>query len=214
VDSQQWIKYPALAVISVVAAIVWSLVNSRQEAKRRKALERAAAAAGWDSPKYSDPQKKFEELRGAQALTSNPIVRPDGSCALFDYEFTRRPMGSSRWRYEVVQTVVYVRSDRLALPVMSIEPRKVWSAEDRDRLIGTIDFSDAYAVRNSEPSVFEEFPNVEARRYLMDNSGITIHGAGDEIFFFRASILAAPDQILEFANWGQSLTRIFERPAG
>jgi hypothetical protein len=207
VNSTTWGERGLLAAFAVVIAIVWGVLQSRQETKRLKALQRAAAAAGWDSPQYSEVQEKFEKLRGKETWTSNPIVRRDGSCVLFDYKFMREPLGSARWAYEVVQTVVYVRSDRLDLPVVSIEPLKFFEPSDK------VAFADAYAVRSTERAIFEEFPDVETRNYLLNNSGIAINGEGNEIFMFRAGNLAAPDQVLEFAKWGEGLARMFERPA-
>jgi hypothetical protein len=202
-----WGERGVLAAIAVVVAIIWAVFESRGESKRRKALERAAAAAGWDMPRYSDAQTKFEQLRSKETWTSNPIVRTDGSCVLFDYKFVRKPMGSSRWRYDVLQTVVYVRSDRLDLPLMSIEPLKFFDPSPE------ITFADAYAVRSADRAIFEEFPDRDTQKYLLNNAGIAINGEGNEIFVFRPGNLAAPDQILEFAKWGEGLAHMFERRA-
>jgi hypothetical protein len=169
------IKYGVLVVLAVIVCAVWGILETRREAKRRGAFERAAAAAGWLAPQYSDAQKKFEELRGQWTLTANPIVAPDGSRALFDYTVTRKPMGSSRWRYDVVQTVVYVRF--------------------------------------AEPSLFDEIPDAETRRYLMNNSGVTVNGTGNEVFIFREGNLAGADQVVEFVAWGEAIARMFEREA-
>ena len=94
-------------------------------------------------------------------------------------------MGSSRWAYDVVQTVVYVRSERLDLPAISIE----------------------------SPALSSDALTDWARKYLVDNPGIAINAAGDEIFIFRTGILAEPDQILEYAKWGEGVARLFEQPA-
>jgi hypothetical protein len=210
-DAAQIVKVVVIAIFVVAAAVVAGLLDSRHETQRRKEVELAAAAGGWELQGYSVAARKFYELRGNVGATSNAISRPDGFCALFDYKFVRRPMGSSRWRYDVLQTVAYVRSERLDLPVMSIEPRKIWSPADRDRLIGKIEFSDAYSVRTREPADLDELVNPETRKYLMDNPGIMVNGAGNEIFFFRAGTIAPPDQIGAFMSWGESLARMFER---
>jgi hypothetical protein len=210
ISTTTWGERGLLLVFAVVVAIVWGVLQSRAETKRRKALESAAAAAGWDSPQYSEVLGKFQELLGTWGQFANPIVRRDGSCALFDYTFTTNPHGRAMTRWDVVQTVVYVRSDRLALPVMSIKSLKVWGG---DWMARNIAFTDAYSIHNPEPSPFEEFPDVDTRRYLMNNPGINIYGARNEIFVFRPNNLATPDQILEFAKWGEGLARMFERPA-
>ena len=196
-----WAERGVVLAFAVVVAIVWSIVQSRQEKNRRKALQRVAADSGWDAPQYSEVQGTFEKLRGKETWTSNPIVRRDGSCVVFDYKFVRKPFGSARWAQDVVQTVVYVRSSRLDLPVISIEPLKFSDLSDKVYL------EDAYAVRSPEPV------GVETQRYLVKNSGIAIDGEANEIFVFRPGNLAAPNQILEYAKWGEGVARLFERPA-
>lgn len=186
---------------AVVVAIIWTILQSRQEKKRLTGLQRFAADGGWDTPRYSEVQDKFEKLRGKDTWTSNPIVRRDGSCVVFDYKFRRKPFGSTRWAHDVVQTVVYVRSARLNLPVISIEPLKFSDLSDK------VSFEDAYTVRSTEPV------GAEAQRYFLNNSGIAINGEGNEIFIFRPGNLAAPNQILEYAAWGEGVARLFERPA-
>ncbi|MDQ6801224.1 MAG: hypothetical protein M3041_10340 [Acidobacteriota bacterium] len=208
--STSWEEYLLFGAFFAAVAgvyVLWAVLQSRGETKRRKALASVAAAAGWDSPQYSEVQAKFEKLRGKETWTSNPIVRRDGSCVLFDYMFVRKPMGSTRWSYDVLQTVVYVRSDRLDLPVMSIEPLRFSAPSDKTT------FADAYTVRSAERAIFDEFPNAETREYLLTNTGISINGEGNEIFVFRPGNLATPDQILEFAKWGEGVARMFERPA-
>ena len=175
-----WGERGVVLAIALVGAIIWAIVQFRQEDKRRAALRKFAAAASWDSPKYSDVQAKFEQLRGKGTWTSNPIVSRDGSCVLFDYKFMRKPMGSARWSYAVLQTVVYVRSDRLDLPLISID----------------------------SPAV-----PLPARKYLSENPGIAINAEGNEIFIFRTGILADPEQLLEYARWGQGVAGLFEPTA-
>jgi len=213
-DAELILTVVVAATVIIGAAVFSTRLDSKRETQRRKKLQLAAAAGGWELQYSSVPERKFHELRGNVGMTSNAIARPDGFGAVFDYKFTRRPLGSARFSHQVLQTVVYVRCDRLALPVMSIEPLKVWSPADRDRLIGKIDFSDAYSVQAKDAAGFDELVNSETREYLMQSPGIVVNGAGNEIFFFRTGTIAPPDQIAAFMSWGESLARMFERPVG
>jgi hypothetical protein len=220
----------AIAIVAVVlVAVLWGRAQDKLESNRVTALETAARESGWDFPRHSDVEAKFHALRGdiesnaapgtakwladellhsRSGVTFNPVVRRDGTCVLFDYTTWN---GTGQMRDQVWQTVVYVRSERLALPVLSIRPLRTWLPQDSARNERKFGFGRCYDVRSDGGGTADALLSEELRAYLMQNSGISVNGAGNEIFIFRRGNLAAPNQIVQFASWAESVARMFVR---
>jgi hypothetical protein len=210
--------YAGIVAISILIVVF----AQRAATKRRAALDALSRDTGWSfEPKEILPQAlnagpfpMFE--RGRRRLAGNILrgTSGDAAFAVFDYGYTTGGRQSNR----VKQTVVHIRSPRLAVPPFLLSPER--AIEKIGGAFGRHDidfdaspaFSSAYRLQceESEPYLRELFsPSV--RDFFERNEKLTVEGHADSLLVYRQGRLLKPEELKPFAARAVELGALLAR---
>lgn len=210
-------------IVAFTAAVIGLVLIGRRMAERRRiALEGVARQSGWSfAPERVTPGELgvvgafplFTHGRSARAY--NVMRGSDGPVALtvFDYQYT---VGSGKHRHTVTQTVVHLRSPRLALPAFVLGPENVlhkvgglFGYHDID-FDSSPEFSKRYLLRGkeSEGRVRDLF-SPSMRVYFEQRSPAHVEGDGQEIVVYHERRVVKPEDLRTFVEDARAIARQF-----
>lgn len=211
-------------ILGAAAIFLLVLILSRRAAaKRRAELEGLAHQSGWTfSPEDVRPDAlnagPFTTFEHGRAQRAHNVLRgssPPAEFAVFDYRYTT---GSGKSQHTTHQTVVHVRSPRLALPPFVLSQENIFHKigglfgyHDID-FEGSPEFSSRYLLRSkeSEPYV-REFFSPAVRDYFERNGMLTVEGHGDGVLVFRQGKVVKGEEVRMFLESALNIARLFER---
>lgn len=215
-----------LLVIAAVAALIGGVGFWNNKQERWRALEMLAVAQrlGWAAEAHPpltilpDPSR-FELFTAGwrQQIRNYAAGERDGRrVAVFDYTYV---MGAGRSRSTWRQTVVHVRSDALALPAFVLRPEHVhhkvgalFGYQDID-LEADERFSDRYLLRGTDEAAIRARFTPEVRAHYDRDPRLCTEGCGVDLFIWRTSRLARPEDVSTLIDDALELTARFERGA-
>ena len=186
-----------------VMLVVWAL---RRERERNRGMEAAAKALGWSwaARQPLDVIPGLERFglfgQGYSRSITNFMAghKDDVRAAVFDYRYT---IGSGKTQSTMQQTVVYLRSDALALPAFLVRPENVFLR------IGTVfgyqdidfpdrpEFSRRCLLRGpDEAAVRAAFP-AEVTGFFEGDTKWCADGEGEELFLWRGGKRLDPAEV-------------------
>lgn len=200
-----------------------ALVMHRVRVRRRMALEAVAQQAGWS---FAGHTIEPEQLgigalplfsRGRRRRACNVMRGSDGpsGIAAFDYRYT---VGGGNHQRAVVQTVVRVRSARLALPAFALTPERMFHKigglfgfHDID-FESSPEFSRRYLLRGAghEARVRDVFTPV-VRAFFEHRPPVSVEGANDTLVVYRAGRSVKPEDLRAFVEDALAIARQLER---
>jgi hypothetical protein len=133
---------------------------------------------------------------------------------VFDYRYT---VGSGKHQSTVSQTVVHLRSPRLALPSFVLAPENIlhkvgglFGYHDID-FDSSPEFSKKYLLRGSgrEERVRDAFtPSVRA--YFEQRPPLSVEGDGDQVVVYRERRIVKPEDVRTFVEDALAIARQME----
>jgi len=214
-----------MMVTGIIAVVIAILLGARRQmAKRTEALQSIAQQAGWSFAPDDAPAASlgvaalplFE--RGRARLARNVMRTSDFSSQtlICDYRYT---VGSGKSQSTIVQTIVHIKSARLALPPFALAPENIlhkvselFGYQDLD-FESNPDFSKRYLLRSKtdearvrelfSPSVLSYF---EQRPTLVD-----VEGNSDEMVVHRTSRTLKPEDLRAFVEDALTIARQLQR---
>ncbi|HEV2147282.1 MAG TPA: hypothetical protein VGR37_07750 [Longimicrobiaceae bacterium] len=206
-----------IMLMSMAGLIAANDLWRRAAARRRtEELQAVAAALGWsfaptqplDAVPGLERFSPFREGRGPAIRNFMAGRRGDTRAAVFDFHYTTgHGKSSHRWR----RTVLYLWSERLALPAFSVWPEGVldriealFGAEDID-FPDRPRFSSACKLLGKDEAAVRELFGPEVTAFFEENPELCAEGAGSDLFVWRAPSLAEGAEVPGLAEGGAEL---------
>lgn len=189
----------AVGVLVIIGAL-------HLERERTRSLEAAAKALGWSfaAKQPLDVIPGLERFglfgQGYSRSIRNFMAgqKDDVRAAVFDYQFT---VGSGKTQSTIQQTVVYLRSEALALPAFSVRPEHVFHRIGSVFGYQDIDFPDRPEFSRrcllrgpDEAAVRAAFP-AEVTAFFEGEAKWCADGEGEELFLWRSGKRVAPAEV-------------------
>jgi hypothetical protein len=210
-----------LAGVGLVGGIAWAAQRAQQG--RIAALQAAAERMGWGFrdavPFETIPDlERFELFREGRSkkltnLMTSPAGDPRG--VVFEYTYTT---GGGKSQQTHRQTVLYVTSDALRLPVFSLRPQhflhsigKMFGYQDID-IERHPTFSEMFVLRGENEFAVRAAFTERPIEFFEQRRGVCAAGTGRELLLWRAGRRVAPDEIEPFVNEAFDLARRFSQP--
>lgn len=211
-----------LAGAGLIGGIAWAAHRAQQG--RIAALQGAAERMGWGFrdavPFETIPDlERFELFREGRAkkltnLMTSPAGDPRG--VVFEYTYTT---GGGKSQQTHRQTVLYVTSDALRLPVFSLRPQnflhsigKMFGYQDID-IERHPTFSEMFVLRGENEFAVRAAFTERPIEFFEQRRGVCAAGTGRELLLWRAGRRVAPDEIEPFVNEAFDLARRFSQQA-
>ncbi|HEX8748153.1 MAG TPA: hypothetical protein VF717_13345 [Pyrinomonadaceae bacterium] len=210
-----------LFVIGIIVAII--IYNNKKEKERTLAMEQVARQMGWAFAPVAQlamiPHSGYFNLfnTGHSKSIKNMIYGQinGAKAAIFDYRYT---VGHGKNSHTYTQSVLYFESPKLQLPMFTLSPEnfmhKFISAlgyQDID-FAQRPDFSKKYLLRGQDEQAIRRTFQDNILSFYEANQGLHTEGGGSQLFVYRLSNRAQPQQVGQYLQWGaQSVLPLFQR---
>lgn len=197
-------------------------LGRRSREKRRAGLRAVARAAGWSFAAEDVPQKSLDLApfpllaRGLDRQASNLMRFSSGGASILvcDYRYDISTGDSSTVNH---QTIVRIKSKRLALPSFSLMPRSMFHrisellGWDSVELEHHPEFSRKYTLRagGDDESVRRLFAPSIVAYFEQRAETISVQGHGQQLLVFGDMELVDPKDIRAFVDDAQAIARQF-----
>jgi hypothetical protein len=203
---------------ALVAFVVF--LAKRQAAARRDALEAVAQQSGWsfsgdrvslETLGMEESFRLFSQGTSHRATNLMRMSRSGDEVLIFDHQHT---VGSGKNRSTHRQTVVHIRSPRLALPPFVLSPEHL--LHKLGGLLGYHDidfpespeFSSTYLLRSKEAEDRARLLfHPAVRLFFEQRPPLTVEGRNDELLIYKRQRRVKADDLREFVEDAQAIAR-------
>lgn len=201
-----WVLFIGLAVFLVI-------YNKRKEKERTQSLQQLAATLGWsfaaDAPltqiAWLDRFTLFSQGRSRQIRNFMYGQAQGVKAAVFDYIYVT---GSGKSQQTHYQTVVYLETVNLALPMFSLRPETLFH-----RMLSAFgyqdidfgqrpEFSKQYILRGQNELAIRQTFNDRVLSFFEGYAGTCVDAGGSQLFIYRAGQRFQPPEIEGYVGLG------------
>lgn len=206
-----------LIVAGTFALVGWLIYLAHlQQKKRTAAMKAVADRLGWGFQEKApmqvipDPERFGLFSEGRSRTIRNFLAgETEGMrAAVFDYSYT---VGSGKNQQTWNQTVLYLDAGTLDLPSFSLRPENVFHRiatvfgyQDID-LQSRPDFSRKYLLRGPDEGAVRAAFQDDVMEFYEQRPKCCSEAQGQQLFFWRAGKLAAPEQVPALIDEGRHL---------
>ncbi|HEY0322359.1 MAG TPA: hypothetical protein VGC66_15485 [Pyrinomonadaceae bacterium] len=218
------ILFPLLFFVVIIGAIVALLLyNSKKEKERTIAMQQVAQQMGWafapEAQLAMIPYTNYFNLfnQGHSKSIRNMIYGEinGAKAAIFDYRYT---VGHGKHSHTYTQSVMYFETPKLQLPMFTLSPEnfmhKFISAlgyQDID-FGNRPEFSKRYLLRGQDEQAIRNTFADRILAFYEANQGLHTEGGGSQLFIYRLSNRATPQQVGQYVQWGATgVLPLFQR---
>jgi hypothetical protein len=201
-----WVLFIGLAVFLLI-------YNNKKEKERTRALQQAAATLGWSFA----PDAPLNQIAWLERFTlfsqgHNKRIKnfmygqaQGVKAAVFDYIYVT---GSGKNQQTHYQTVVYLESTNLTLPMFALRPENLFH-----RMLSALgyqdidfgqrpEFSRQYILRGQDERAIRQTFNDRLLAFFESYSGTCMDAGGSQLFVFRANYRFQPHEIEGYVGLG------------